>query len=114
MSRRPPRATRTDTLFPYTTLFRSQVVISNSLQQGSRTLDPGIFLDWGRNSMDTHGYSAAERLERLPISGYHRIIFIIIALAFFFDSMDLAMMTFLLGSIKAELDRKSTRLNSSP
>src|SRR3546814_13916222 len=24
MSRRPPRATRTDTLFPYTTLFRSQ------------------------------------------------------------------------------------------
>ncbi len=52
--------------------------------------------------MGTHGYSAAERLERLPISGYHRVIFIIIALAFFFDSMDLAMMTFLLGSIKAE------------
>jgi len=52
--------------------------------------------------MDTHGYSAAERLERLPVSGYHRVIFIIIALAFFFDSMDLAMMTFLLGSIKAE------------
>src|SRR3546814_17349798 len=25
MIRRPPRATRTDTLFPYTTLFRSQV-----------------------------------------------------------------------------------------
>jgi putative MFS transporter len=49
-----------------------------------------------------YGYSAAERLERLPISGYHRVIFIIIALAFFFDSMDLAMMTFLLGSIKAE------------
>src|SRR3546814_11003592 len=26
MNRRPPRSTRTDTLFPYTTLFRSQVV----------------------------------------------------------------------------------------
>src|SRR3546814_15038164 len=26
MTRRPPRSTRTDTLFPYTTLFRSQVV----------------------------------------------------------------------------------------
>jgi putative MFS transporter len=52
--------------------------------------------------METRGFSAAERLERLPISGYHRIIFIIIALAFFFDSMDLAMMTFLLGSIKTE------------
>src|SRR3546814_13226780 len=28
MIRRPPRSTRTDTLFPYTTLFRSQEVIS--------------------------------------------------------------------------------------
>src|SRR3546814_2071077 len=26
MIRRPPRSTRTDTLFPYTTLFRSQLV----------------------------------------------------------------------------------------
>ena len=52
-------------------------------------------------------FSAAERLERLPISGYHRIIFIIIALAFFFDSMDLAMMTFLLGSIKTEFGLSS-------
>ena len=52
--------------------------------------------------MGMQGFSAAERLERLPISGYHRVIFIIIALAFFFDSMDLAMMTFLLGSIKTE------------
>lgn len=52
--------------------------------------------------MAAQDYSAAQRLERLPISGYHRVIFIIIALAFFFDSMDLAMMTFLLGSIKAE------------
>src|SRR3546814_5291555 len=32
MIRRPPRSTRTDTLFPYTTLFRS--------------LDPGIFKAW--------------------------------------------------------------------
>src|SRR3546814_12399787 len=27
MRRRPPRSTRTDTLFPYTTLFRSQLVL---------------------------------------------------------------------------------------
>src|SRR3546814_11657708 len=26
MTRRPPRSTRTDTLFPYTTLFRSQMI----------------------------------------------------------------------------------------
>src|SRR3546814_18939579 len=29
MRRRPPRSTRTDTLFPYTTLFRSDLVIAN-------------------------------------------------------------------------------------
>src|SRR3546814_5423340 len=28
MNRRPPRSTRTDTLFPYTTLFRSRVLCS--------------------------------------------------------------------------------------
>ena len=48
------------------------------------------------------GPGAAARLERLPISGYHRVIFIIIAGAFFFDSIDLGMMTFVLGSIKQE------------
>src|SRR3546814_7894869 len=37
MIRRPPRSTRTDTLFPYTTLFRS--------------LDPGVFI----RSMATRG-----------------------------------------------------------
>src|SRR3546814_7957587 len=31
MIRRPPRSTRTDTLFPYTTLFRSIAVNSNSV-----------------------------------------------------------------------------------
>src|ERR1700733_7961558 len=46
--------------------------------------------------------SAAARLERLPLSGYHRTIFIIIAVAFFFDSVDLGTMTFVLGSIKTE------------
>src|SRR3546814_8218237 len=31
MIRRPPRSTRTDTLFPYTTLFRSLVVLEGLL-----------------------------------------------------------------------------------
>lgn len=46
--------------------------------------------------------TAAARLERLPFSGYHRTLFIIIAIAFFFDSVDLGTMTFVLGSIKTE------------
>jgi putative MFS transporter len=58
-------------------------------------------------SRDTTRASAAARLERLPISGYHRLIFVIIALAFFFDSIDLATMTFVLGSIKKEFGLSS-------
>lgn len=44
----------------------------------------------------------AARLERLPMTRYQRTLFGIIATAWFFDSMDLGMMTFVLGSIKAE------------
>src|SRR3546814_1614986 len=39
MIRRPPRSTRTDTLFPYTTLFRSSVV--DSLNSESTTNHSG-------------------------------------------------------------------------
>src|SRR3546814_5660545 len=37
MIRRPPRSTRTDTLFPYTTLFRSAVALRSRSQLRSRT-----------------------------------------------------------------------------
>lgn len=47
--------------------------------------------------------SVAARLERLPLTGYQRFIFLIIATAWLFDSMDLAAMTFMLGSIKSDL-----------
>ena len=46
--------------------------------------------------------SVAARLERLPMTSYQRSLFAIIATAWFFDSMDLGIMTFILGSIKAE------------
>src|SRR3546814_11361124 len=48
MRRRPPRSTRTDTLFPYTTLFRSHdadVVLAYGV---ARTLDPGRKVEWHR------------------------------------------------------------------
>src|SRR3546814_1068375 len=39
MKRRPPRSTRTDTLFPYTTLFLSKLLIPDSaVQQGAELL----------------------------------------------------------------------------
>src|SRR3546814_19139181 len=36
MIRRPPRSTRTDTLFPYTTLFRSEIEFAAGLNEGRR------------------------------------------------------------------------------
>ncbi|GJE44123.1 MFS transporter [Methylobacterium soli] len=44
----------------------------------------------------------AARLERLPMTQFQRNIFLIIATAWFFDSIDLGSLTFLLGSIKTE------------
>src|SRR3546814_9161372 len=50
MIRRPPRSTRTDTLFPYTTLFRSVVAIG-----------PGSELIWANRAAEERiGYSNAE------------------------------------------------------
>src|SRR3546814_15064589 len=43
MIRRPPRSTRTDTLFPYTTLFRSEVlgVTKKKTMKGKQGAHPG-------------------------------------------------------------------------
>lgn len=50
----------------------------------------------------TQRFSVPDRLERLPLTGYQKVIFAMIAGVWFFDSMDLAMLTFILGSIKTE------------
>src|SRR3546814_8289538 len=42
MIRRPPRSTRTDTLFPYTTLFRSRLRIVFLADSGDLSRDPGV------------------------------------------------------------------------
>src|SRR3546814_15845839 len=39
MIRRPPRSTRTDTLFPYTTLFRSKVLSEENVERIAGTLE---------------------------------------------------------------------------
>src|SRR3546814_10350716 len=54
MRRRPPRSTRTDTLFPYTTLFRSSVrPIELAVEYKTR---PAVFeccIDLGHEAVDT-------------------------------------------------------------
>src|SRR3546814_7145094 len=57
MRRRPPRSTRTDTLFPYTTLFRY-------LAKARLTAD-------GRRARDTKGWLLVERLtKRFEAAGF--------------------------------------------
>ena len=53
--------------------------------------------------------NVAARLERLPLTNYQRSLFAIIATAWFFDSMDLGIMTFVLGSIKTEFGLSSAQ-----
>src|SRR3546814_6591568 len=53
MIRRPPRSTRTDTLFPYTTLFRPACVIFLAAQSHERLSD-GTKGEQGPGSMVAH------------------------------------------------------------
>src|SRR3546814_15849289 len=62
MIRRPPRSTRTDTLFPYTTLFRSLFATEIALgerQSGPRGLNFGV---------ERCRFTAFDDSERLPAS----------------------------------------------
>ncbi|HEY0523322.1 MAG TPA: MFS transporter, partial [Stellaceae bacterium] len=49
-----------------------------------------------------HAAAIAARIEQLPLTSYQRGIFLIIATAWFFDSIDLGTLTFVLGSIRSE------------
>src|SRR3546814_18366542 len=59
MIRRPPRSTRTDTLFPYTTLFRAQVVKgANPHADPGRRLHGSSRKGTSGSDLHTHGCSA--------------------------------------------------------
>src|SRR3546814_11323518 len=71
MLRRPPRSTRTDTLFPYTTLFRSLLAVSWSL--AASAADPA---DWlasmseaarAANYQGVIVYQTHDRLETMRV-----------------------------------------------
>src|SRR3546814_17145145 len=63
MIRRPPRSTRTDTLFPYTTLFRSDNSFKPKLHSGNTMKDP--VSDDAALFDEDYLYFFAERLEKV-------------------------------------------------
>src|SRR3546814_1428729 len=65
MIRRPPRSQRTDTPFPYTTLFRSGVLILVDGDDGLRILHAGEVLDRARDA-DRDIDFGRDDLARLP------------------------------------------------
>src|SRR3546814_18495220 len=119
MIRRPPRSTRTDTLFPYTTLFRS-VAIDVRIEVDPAALD--LLHDCGP------GEQLRDRRDpkEVPV-GIDRHALLGVRIAIALGEQDLAVLGDGNGGarnvaarkrrshepIQPRLDRKSTRLNSS-
>src|SRR3546814_12623657 len=91
MRRRPPRSTRTDTLFPYTTLFRSPVEPASPVRAGrppggGQVRGQGDRADLARDPADDPGRQPVVAAQRAGVQ---------------------------VGGAELHRDRKSTRLNSS-
>src|SRR3546814_12758362 len=126
MIRRPPRSPLTDTLFPYTTLFRSNedlllyVNVSKGYKAGSIPTLAGAIYDaylpvTQESLLDFEGGFKIQLMDRkLSINGA----------AFYYDYKDKQLRAKFVDPIfgaldklvnvpKSKIDRKSTRLNSS-
>src|SRR3546814_10300276 len=108
MIRRPPRSTRTDTLFPYTTLFRSDPVAAGraGAQMRERLGKSGSFIDFQQQIGDPRGRELLIEIEHEILGPFGRVgpQLVDVQLAVLDDA----------AWDRAVSDRKSTRLNSSP
>src|SRR3546814_3475823 len=104
---RPPRSTRTDTLFPYTTLFRSRTGIRAKLQQ----LEDAIgVIDLGGHVQER----IAHRVGATDVgAGLDQQVELRVAAVLHRAEDRCAATTFSDQVNRRALDRKSTRLNSS-
>src|SRR3546814_13115434 len=108
MRRRPPRSTRTDTLFPYTTLFRSTTGLSGAQHAALQDAGARIGVLWSANF--SLGVALLEELvERAAgaLAGWDCDI----VEMHHTRKLDAPSGTAL--ALGAAADRKSTRLNSS-
>src|SRR3546814_3716465 len=124
MIRRPPRSTRTDTLFPYTTLFRSDAGgrprgddLRRPLSRSLREAGEGRAGDHRRQGLQplsgpqlagmlADALAALQNLEPVAALRASRWVYPLV------NTAHIAGIALLFGAI-APLDRKSTRLNSS-
>src|SRR3546814_12627626 len=103
MIRRPPRPTRTDTLFPYTTLFRSR--LADDRGDGVRAFEQDRLLDGLRGALAALFGRLRVELVAVPVRRG--------------DGDDVGGLWLVVGAREAGVaaephgDRKSTRLNSS-
>src|SRR3546814_8596042 len=97
MIRRPPRSTRTDTLFPYTTLFRSGVVLYHSPAAAALL---GYSWPVTEHYKSARSYASPEEREACTNELIEK------------GRLD-GRVTRFRKADGTELDRKSTRLNSS-
>src|SRR3546814_17369476 len=103
MIRRPPRSTRTDTLFPYTTLFRSYHQVQRDRVRG--------FDEVGDAPVRSGGYRSNRGIAVQPEEGHGSRAHaraLVLALV-----EELARCRGHHGMDDGRVDRKSTRLNSS-
>src|SRR3546814_14397918 len=108
MKRRPPRSTRTDTLFPYTTLFRSAVTGSGELKIVKLTAKRVELTMAGSGDLDVEGGTAESGEIHVTGSGD------IDADRLVAQTLDVSVTGS--GNVEANAtgnERQSTRLNSS-
>src|SRR3546814_14840960 len=117
---RPPRSTRTDTLFPYTTLFRSMVKLQNLLNNWSQSRNLFFADEQGGTPMaealSAHAGPAAfligpeggfDEEERAAIRAHPATVPVSLG------PRILRAETAAISATAIWIDRKSTRLNSS-
>src|SRR3546814_15772616 len=111
MIRRPPRSTRTDTLVPYTTLFRSLISGNFSADQLNQLVARIEGLEEEKKALadDIKEVYAEAKAHGFDVKILRQVIRLRKL-----DRAELAEQESLLQVYMDALDRKSTRLNSSP
>src|SRR3546814_6577950 len=108
MIRRPPRSTRTDTLFPYTTLFRSHRRIERADAAPAGDARRRVVAAFGEQVRHADVQALAELLE-LVVAERQPVVLDLRQRRY----RDARLRAHLLEGPAVAADRKSTRLNSS-